>query len=82
MKSPPKRGLFLSEANAMKRLLSVVLCVGIVLGLLPGMLVTPTKATSTETPKEDGEIMEEMNMRLELDGDSMGYCPVCGKTVK
>ena len=58
----------------MKKIFALLLCVC----LVPG-IAFPANGTSV---KEEGTLMEEKNMLLTLDANGMGYCPVCGKTVK
>ena len=65
------------------RLLILVLCVCIILGMFPCGTVFPVKADVAGTlPKEEGDLVEENAKQLVLTEDGEGYCPVCGKNVK
>jgi len=64
-----------------KRILLLLLCVSILLGMLPGGAVYA--ATDPTAPTQDGMSPEgENGMHLELDEKGNGYCPVCRRRVQ
>jgi len=60
-----------------KRICSLLLCMGLLLGLFPAGIASQAEGTSMEGEKT---LMEDMQLKLEEDGT--GYCPVCRKKVK
>jgi len=54
-----------------KRILAILLCAGMVLGMLPGSLVLSARGESTDAPANTLQLT-----------DGVGYCQACGKNVR